>query len=243
MNKQVAIVTGASRGIGRAIALRLAQKDNAVIVNYASNEAEATSVVQRIQDLGGRAHAVQADVSLAGDVRKLFDTADEVFGGVDILVNNAGVMQASPIADVDDEQFERHFAVNVRGVFFALREAAKRLRDGGRIVNFSSTTLALNAPGYAVYNGTKGAVEGFTRVVAKELGARGITVNVVAPGPVETDLFLNGKSEADVQRMAGMAPLRRIGTPPEIADVVAFLTSAEAGWVNGQIIRVNGGIA
>lgn len=243
MNKQVAIVTGASRGIGRAIALRLAQKDNAVIVNYASNEAEAISVVQRIQDLGGRAHAVQADVSLAGDVRKLFDTADEVFGGVDILVNNAGVMQASPIADVDDEQFERHFAVNVRGVFFALREAAKRLRDGGRIVNFSSTTLALNAPGYAVYNGTKGAVEGFTRGVAKELGARGITVNVVAPGPVETDLFLNGKSEADVQRMAGMAPLRRIGTPPEIADVVAFLTSAEAGWVNGQIIRVNGGIA
>lgn len=243
MNKQVAIVTGASRGIGRAIALRLAQKDNAVIVNYASNEAEAISVVQRIQDLGGRAHAVQADVSLAGDVRKLFDTADEIFGGVDILVNNAGVMQASPIADVDDEQFERHFAVNVRGVFFALREAAKRLRDGGRIVNFSSTTLALNAPGYAVYNGTKGAVEGFTRGVAKELGARGITVNVVAPGPVETDLFLNGKSEADVQRMAGMAPLRRIGTPPEIADVVAFLTSAEAGWVNGQIIRVNGGIA
>lgn len=243
MNKQVAIVTGASRGIGRAIALRLAQKDNAVIVNYASNEAEAISVVQRIQDLGGRAHAVQADVSLAGDVRKLFDTADEVFGGVDILVNNAGVMQASPTADVDDEQFERHFAVNVRGVFFALREAAKRLRDGGRIVNFSSTTLALNAPGYAVYNGTKGAVEGFTRVVAKELGARGITVNVVAPGPVETDLFLNGKSEADVQRMAGLAPLRRIGTPPEIADVVAFLTSAEAGWVNGQIIRVNGGIA
>lgn len=243
MNKQVAIVTGASRGIGRAIALRLAQKDNAVIVNYASNEAEAISVVQRIQDLGGRAHAVQADVSLAGDVRKLFDTADEVFGGVDILVNNAGVMQASPIADVDDEQFERHFAVNVRGVFFALREAAKRLRDGGRIVNFSSTTLALNAPGYAVYNGTKGAVEGFTRGVAKELGARGITVNVVAPGPVETDLFLNGKSEADVQRMAGMAPLRRIATPPEIADVVAFLTSAEAGWVNGQIIRVNGGIA
>ena len=243
MNKQVAIVTGASRGIGRAIALRLAQKDNAVIVNYASNEAEAISVVQRIQDLGGRAHAVQADVSLAGDVRKLFDTADEVFGGVDILVNNAGVMQASPIADVDDEQFERHFAVNVRGVFFALREAAKRLRDGGRIVNFSSTTLALNAPGYAVYNGTKGAVEGLTRVVAKELGARGITVNVVAPGPVETDLFLNGKSEADVQRMAGMAPLRRIGTPPEIADVVAFLTSADAGWVNGQIIRVNGGIA
>ena len=243
MNKQVAIVTGASRGIGRAIALRLAQKENAVIVNYASNEAEAISVVQRIQDLGGRAHAVQADVSLAGDVRKLFDTADEVFGGVDILVNNAGVMQASPIADVDDEQFERHFAVNVRGVFFALREAAKRLRDGGRIVNFSSTTLALNAPGYAVYNGTKGAVEGLTRVVAKELGARGITVNVVAPGPVETDLFLNGKSEADVQRMAGMAPLRRIGTPPEIADVVAFLTSADAGWVNGQIIRVNGGIA
>ena len=147
MNKQVAIVTGASRGIGRAIALRLAQKDNAVIVNYASNEAEAISVVQRIQDSGGRAHAVQADVSLAGDVRKLFDTADEIFGGVDILVNNAGVMQASPISDVDDEQFERHFAINVSGVFFALREAAKRLRDGGRNRQFLQHYLGAQCAG------------------------------------------------------------------------------------------------
>lgn len=220
MDRKVAIVTGASRGIGRAIALRLAHDGHAVVVNYARGGEEAENVVQRIEAAGGRAHAVQADIAIAGDVRKLFDTADDVFGGLDILVNNAGAMQASALADVDDEDFERQFAINVRGVFFALREAAQRLRDG---VNFSSTTLALNAPGYSVYNGTKGAVEGFSRVVAKELGARGITVNVVAPGPVETDLFLNGKSEADVQRMAGMAPLRRIGAPPEIADVVAFL--------------------
>jgi len=239
---RTAIVTGASRGIGRSIASKLAESGFAVVVNYSGSTADAEGVARAIHAAGGRAQAVQADVSSASDMRRLFDEAEQVFGGVDVLVNNAGVMTPGPLAEADDEQFERHFAVNVRGTFNGLREAARRLRDNGRIVNFSSTTLALNAPGYGIYNATKGAVEGFTRVLAKELGARGITVNAVAPGPVGTELFLNGKSEAEVGRMAGMAPLGRIGDPREIAEVVAFLVSPEAGWVNGQVVRVNGGI-
>jgi 3-oxoacyl-[acyl-carrier protein] reductase len=241
--QKVAIVTGASRGIGRAVAVTLAQRGFAVLVNYAGSVRDADDAVAAIVSAGGAAVSFKADVSSAAEVAALFNEAEHRFGGVDVLVNNAGVMAPSKLADAADEDFERHFAINVRGSFNAMREAARRLRDDGRIINLSSTTLALNAQGYGIYNATKGAIEGFTRVLAKELGTRRITVNAVAPGPVETELFLNGKTEAEVARMASMAPQNRIGQPAEIAEVVAFLASPEAGWVSGQIVRANGGIA
>jgi 3-oxoacyl-[acyl-carrier protein] reductase len=241
--QKVAIVTGASRGIGRAVALTLAQRGFAVLVNYAGSARDAEEAVAAIAKAGGTAVAFKADVSSPVEIAALFDEAEHRFGGVDVLVNNAGVMGTSKLAEATDEDFDRHFAINVRGSFNAMREAARRLREGGRIINLSSTTLALNAPGYGIYNGTKGAIEGFTRVLAKELGSRKITVNAVAPGPVGTELFLNGKTEADVARMASMAPQNRLGQPGEIAEVVALLVSPEAGWVSGQVVRANGGIA
>jgi 3-oxoacyl-[acyl-carrier protein] reductase len=240
---KVAIVTGASRGIGAAIAERLARDGFAVVVNYASNAAEAESVVSCLRAAGGRAIAVQADVASSADVRHLFDEAERQLGRVDVLVNNAGILKVAPLADTSDEQYERHFAINAKGTFNTLREAATRLNDGGRIVNFSSTTVAMHLPGYAVYSATKAAVEEFTRVFAKELRGRDIAVNAVAPGPVETALFLDGKSQQQVDQMAAMAPMERLGQPEDIARVVAFLAGPEAGWINGQVVRVNGGLA
>ena len=240
---QVAIVTGGSRGIGRAASVALARRGFAVVVNYAGSADDAAVVVSQIETIGGEAIAIKADVASAEQVKALFDGAQQQFGGIDVLVACAGVMTPSPLANVTDEDFDRHFTVNVRGTFNAFREAANRVRDNGRLIGFSSTTLALNAPGYSIYNATKGAVEGMVRVVAKELGGRGITVNAVAPGPVETELFLRGKPQELVDRMASMAPLNRLGQPDDIAEVVAFLASREAGWVNGQVLRANGGIA
>lgn len=240
---QVAIVTGGSRGIGRAASVALARRGFAVVVNYAGSADDAAVVVSQIETIGGEAIAIKADVASAEQVKALFDGAQQRFGGIDVLVACAGVMTPSPLAKVTDEDFDRHFNVNVRGTFNAFREAANRVRDNGRLIGFSSTTLALNAPGYSIYNATKGAVEGMVRVVAKELGGRGITVNAVAPGPVETELFLRGKPQELVDRMASMAPLNRLGQPDDIAEVVAFLASREAGWVNGQVLRANGGIA
>lgn len=240
---QVAIVTGGSRGIGRAASVALARRGFAVVVNYARSADDAAVVLSQIETIGGEAIAIKADVASAEQVKALFDGAQQQFGGIDVLVACAGVMTPSPLAKVTDEDFDRHFTVNVRGTFNAFREAANRVRDNGRLIGFSSTTLALNAPGYSIYNATKGAVEGMVRVVAKELGGRGITVNAVAPGPVETELFLRGKPQELVDRMASMAPLNRLGQPDDIAEVVAFLASREAGWVNGQVLRANGGIA
>lgn len=240
---KVAIVTGASRGIGAAIAVRLGKDGFAVAVNYASNAKEAEQVVAQVREQGGRAIAVQADVASSGDVRRLFEETERQLGPVDVLVNNAGIMQLAPIADLSDEVYERHFAINVKGTVNTLREAAARMNNGGRIVNFSSTTVALNLPGYGVYIATKAAVESFTRVFAKELRGRDITVNAVAPGPVETALFLDGKTPQQVEQMAAMAPLGRLGQPEDIAGVVAFLAGPEGGWINGQVVRANGGLA
>jgi 3-oxoacyl-[acyl-carrier protein] reductase len=242
-NAKVAIVTGASRGIGAAVAQRLAKDGFAVAVNYASSSAEADRLVAELTAAGAKAIAVKADVSNADDVRRLFEITEQQLGKVDVLVNNAGVLKTVPLADTSDALYNQTFDINVRGTFNTLREAAARMNDGGRIVNFSSTTLALNMPGYAIYNATKAAVEAFTHVFAKELRGRDITVNAVAPGPIATSLFLDGKTEEQIQTFAKMPPLQRLGQPDDIASVVAFLAGPDAGWVNGQILRANGGIA
>jgi 3-oxoacyl-[acyl-carrier protein] reductase len=241
-NQQVALVTGASRGIGAAIAQRLARDGFTVIVNYTESAEPAEALVRTIQQAGGQALAAKADVSSPTDVRRLFDAAETAFGGVDVLVNNAGIMNLANIADADDASFDRQIAVNLKGTFNTLREAATRLRSGGRIVNFSSSVVALLQPGYAVYAATKAGVEAMTSVFAKELRGRNITVNAIAPGPTATDLFLKGKSEELVDRLSKLAPLERLGQPDDIANTVAFLAGPDAGWINGQVLRANGGI-
>ena len=239
---RVALVTGSSRGIGAAIARRLAADGFAVAVNYASRQDEADAVVAAIEQAGGRALAVQADVASADDVKRMFATVEDTLGRVDVLVNNAGVLPYVRIADASDEVFARTFAINVQGSFNTMREAATRLNDGGRIVNFSTSVIGLALPTYGVYVGTKAAVEAMTQVFAKELRGRSITCNAVAPGPVATELFFNGKSDEQVQHLAKMPPLERLGQPEDIAGVVAFLAGPDGAWVNGQVLRANGGI-
>ena len=239
---KVALVTGASRGIGAAIAQRLADDGFTVIVNYSGDAALADAQVRAIQERGGHALAAKADVSDAEAVRRMFEAAETAFGGVDVLVNNAGIMGLSTIADTDDAGFDRLIAVNLKGTFNTLREAAKHLRDGGRIINFSSSVVGLLQPTYGVYAATKAAVEAMSSVLTKELRGRNITVNSVAPGPTATDLFLNGKPQEVVDRLAKLAPLERLGQPQDIAAVVAFLAGPDGGWVNGQVLRANGGL-
>jgi len=241
-NPKVALVTGASRGIGAAVAQRLARDGFTVIINYAESAAPAEALVRTIQQAGGQALAAKGDVSKPADVRRLFDAAETAFGGVDVLVNNAGIMNLATLADADDASFDRQIDVNLKGTFNTLREAATRLRSGGRIVNFSSSVVALLQPTYAVYAATKAGVEAMTSVFAKELRGRDITVNAIAPGPTATDLFLKDKSPELVDRLAKLAPLERLGQPEDIAAAVAFLAGPDAGWINGQVLRANGGI-
>lgn len=241
--QQVAIVTGASRGIGAAIAQRLAEDGYRIVVNYAANAAEAQRVVATLHATGHTAIAVQADVSKADEVRAMFDTAERELGRVDVLVNNAGVLKTMTLADTSDALFEQTFGVNVQGTFNTLREAARRMNDGGRIVNFSTTVLAMKLPGYAVYSASKAAVEALGGVFAKELRGRRIRVNTVAPGPVATELFFTGKTQEQVDHFAKLPPLERLGEPGDIARIVSFLVSEESGWVNGQVLRANGGTA
>jgi 3-oxoacyl-[acyl-carrier protein] reductase len=240
---RVALVTGASRGIGAAVAQRLAADGYAVAVNYAGNEAAANATVAAIEAAGGRAIAVRADVASVADVKAMFATIEEMLGRVDVLVNNAGILPYVKIADTGDDVFARTMAINVTGTFNTMREAATRLNGGGRIVNFSTSVLHMAPPTYGVYVASKGAVEALTRVFAKELRGRAITCNAVAPGPVATELFLDGKSDDEVRLFARMAPLERLGQPEDIAGVVAFLAGPDGAWVNGQVLRANGGIA
>jgi 3-oxoacyl-[acyl-carrier protein] reductase len=241
LDGKVALVTGASRGIGRAIAVRLGQDGAAVIVNYSGNHEAARETVSAVEAASGRALAVQGDVGKVGDIQRLFDAAIQHFGKLDILVNNAGIMFNKPMVDVTEDEYDRIFAVNVKGTFFACQQAAKRMADGGRIINFSSSTTAMMLPTYGTYVATKGAVEQLTHILAKELGSRGITVNVISPGPTDTELFKQGKTEQDIQRFAQLAALGRLGQPEDIADVVALLVSDDANWITGQNIRANGG--
>ena len=241
--QQVAIVTGASRGIGAAIAQRLAEDGYMVAVNYAGNAQEAERTVERLRAAGHTALAVRADVSQADQVRALFDTAERELGKVDVLVNNAGILKTMPLADTTDELFAQTFAINVQGSFNTLREAAARLNDGGRIVNFSTTVVATRLPGYAAYTASKAAVEALTGIFAKELRGRQVRVNAVAPGPVATELFFNGKTQEQIAHYAAMPPLERLGEPEDIAKVVSFLVGPDSGWVNGQVLRANGGLA
>jgi 3-oxoacyl-[acyl-carrier protein] reductase len=239
---RAAIITGSARGIGAAVAERLAKDGFAVIVNYPSNGAQVDKLVRKIEAAGGRALPVQADVSDPAAVGQMFQAAESAYGGVDVLVNNAGIMHLAKIGDADDAFFDRHVAINLKGVFNCLREAAKRLRSGGRIISFSSSVVGLYQPSYGIYAATKAGVEAMTHVLCKELRGRNITVNVVAPGPTATELFFDGKSPEVVEQHKKLAPLERLGQPEDIANTVAFLAGPDGGWINGQVLRANGGI-
>jgi 3-oxoacyl-[acyl-carrier protein] reductase len=241
--KKSAIVTGASRGIGCAVATRLASDGFAVAANYAGNATKADEVVSAIKASGGQAIAVQADVANAADVERLFKEAVDTFGGINVVVNCAGIMPLSPIAGGDLELFDKVIATNLRGTFVVLGQAARQISAGGRIIAFSSSVIAKAFPTYGPYIASKAGVEGLIRVLANELRGRNITVNALAPGPVATELFLTGKAEAQIEELRKLSPLERLGQPEDIANVVSFLAGPGGGWVNGQVLRANGGFA
>src|SRR5439155_860544 len=238
--KKVAIVTGASRGIGRAVAKRLARDSFAVVVNYLSNVDEAEGVVAEIKGIGGDA---VADVSSPADVERLFNETSTKFGSVDVVVHNSGIMPLSPIGKNNFDLFDKVISTNLRGAFLVLAQAAQHLASGGRIIAFSSSVLAKSFPTYGPYIASKAGVEGLVHVLANELRGRNVTVNAVAPGPVATELFLKGKSEEQIAELSKMPPLERLAQPEDIARVVSFLAGPDGAWVNSQVLRANGGFA
>ncbi|MDH2415254.1 SDR family oxidoreductase [Nocardioides sp. CER19] len=237
---RVAIVTGGSGGIGQAVCHRLADEGYALVVSYAGRASEAEVLVKEIGDQGGRAVAVGADVADPAQVGVLFDAAEHSFGGIDVVVNTAGIMLLSPLAEQDLDVFDRMVRINLRGTYVVSQESARRVRAGGAIINFSSSIPKLATPNYSGYAATKGGVEALTLILARELRGRDITVNAVAPGPTATPLFLDGKPQEVIDHLAKIAPLERLGTPQDSAEVVAFL-AGPARWVNGQVIYANGG--
>ncbi|AIQ15001.1 SDR family oxidoreductase [Paenibacillus durus] len=238
---KVALVTGASRGIGQKIAEELAAHGAKVVVNYASSPAKAEDVAAGIKRNGGEALAIQADISKVAEVESLFQKTLEAYGQVDILVNNAGIMITKPLTSITEDDFDKQFAINVKGTFFAIQQAALHMKENGRIINFSTSVIGQMFPTYSTYTGTKGAVEQFTRQLAKELGPKGITINAVAPGPVNTELFTAGKTEEQIKAVGNSNSFGRLGEAEDISNVVLFLASPESQWVTGQTIRVNGG--
>ncbi|WP_330461400.1 SDR family oxidoreductase [Streptomyces sp. NBC_00820] len=239
---RVAIVTGGSRGIGRATVTRLAADGFAVVVGYAGSRDLAEAAVEEITAAGGRAVAVRADVADEEQVDRLFETAATEFGGVDVVVHTAGRMYLAPIAELDLAELDTLHRTNIRGTFVVARQAARTLRRGGAFIAFSTSVVGLAFPSYGAYSASKGAVEALTMILARELRGRDVTANAVAPGPTATDMFLDGKDEETVARLAAQPPLERLGTPADIAEVVAFLASPAGHWVNGQVVRANGGI-
>jgi 3-oxoacyl-[acyl-carrier protein] reductase len=241
--QRVAIVTGGSRGIGRETVSRLAADGFAVVIVYAGRTADAEAAAKEVTDKGGRAIAVQADIADEQAMAAVFDRAEQEFGGVDVVVNAAGVMNpGTPLVELSLDEFDRVHRTNVRGAFVVSQQAARRVRGGGAIVNFSSTVTRLRQPGYTAYGSAKGAVETMTLILARELRGRDVTVNAVAPGPTATELFLNNNSQAAIDGAAAAPPLERLGQPADIAEVVAFL-AGPARWINGQVLYANGGVA
>src|SRR5467141_2111322 len=241
--KKIAIITGASCEIGGSIAKRLAKDGFAVVVNYAGKAAPAQSLVADIKAAGGKAIAVQADVAIAVDVERLFKESMEAFGRPDVVVHCAGIMPLFPIASGDVATFDKVIATNLRGTFLVFDQAAQHVPDGGRIMAFSSSVLAKSFPTYGDYIASKAGVEGLVHVLANELRGRNITVNAVAPGPVATELFLGGKTQAQIEELRKMNPLERLGLPEDMANLVSFLAGPEGGWINSQVLLANGGFA
>ncbi|GGI94699.1 SDR family oxidoreductase [Streptomyces brasiliensis] len=239
---RVALVTGGSGGIGRTVVERLARDGMAVGVHYAGNKARAEETVAAVQALGGRAVAVSGDVADEHAMSDAFDTVEREFGGLDVVVNTAGIMLLSPIATLDLDDLDRMHRTNIRGTFVVSQQAARRVRRGGAIINFSTSVTRLQFPAYGAYAASKGAVEAMTLILARELRGKDITVNAVAPGPTATELFLDGKDQAAIDTLAKAAPLERLGTPEDVAESVAFL-AGPARWVNGQVLYTNGGVA
>lgn len=243
LNNKVVLITGAAKGIGAATAQLIAAEGAKVIVNYSGSQADAEKTVQEIKAKGGDAIALKADVSKAAEVTALFDAAIAHYGRIDVLINNAGVMIMKLIKDTTDEDFDRQFEVNVRGTFNTMREAATKLADGGTIINTSSTLTRVMVPTYGTYVASKGAVEQLTRVFAKEMGSRGITVNAVLPGPTNTELYVKGKTPEMIARQAALNAFNRLAEVGDIAPVIVFLASDDAKWISGQTIGVNGAMA
>jgi 3-oxoacyl-[acyl-carrier protein] reductase len=238
---RVAIVTGGSGGIGRVAVERLAADGLSVVIHYAGNAEPAKDAITAITAAGGTATSFQADVADESEVAALFDHAEQTYGGVDVVIHTAGIMLLSPMAELDLADLDRMHRINVRGTFVVDQQAARRVRSGGAIINFSSSVVKIALPRYTAYAATKGAVDAITLILAKELRGRDITVNAVAPGPTATPLFLDGKSEETINELASIPPLQRLGTPADIAAVVSFL-AGPARWVNGQVLYANGGV-
>tara|TARA_R110001592_G_scaffold205536_1_gene456182 strand:+ start:799 stop:1605 length:807 start_codon:yes stop_codon:yes gene_type:complete len=239
---KVALVTGGSRGIGAAIVRRLSADGFAVAINYAKNAEPAKALVAELKKANRQAVAVQCNVAITDDVNDMFNTVESELGPINVLINNAGIMINAPVAQSEEGHFDEQIAVNLKGTFNTLKQAANRMPHGGRIVNLSTSVVGLKLENYGIYAATKAAIETLSAILSKELRGKEITVNTVAPGPTATDLFLNGKSQDIIDRLAKMSPLERLATPDDIARAVAFLVGPDGAWINGQVLRANGGI-